>query len=160
MPPSAPSSSPLLQEAFSPRAHPFPLAPITCLQSHLSPPSQQLCHAFFGIYILKIRKQGSERLSHLPKTTHLESARNQTQIYLILEHSFGDTSYCTHWELDIFSHAIVKKNFFSYTFHEVCRILAPWPGIQPVAPPVETQSPNHWATREFPSIFFLFFFSC
>ena len=44
-------------------------------------------------------------------------------------------------------------------FHEVCRILAPWPGIQTVFPPVETQSPNHWATREFPSIFFSFLFS-
>lgn len=46
----------LLQEAFSPCPHPSPLAPIMCLQSHLSPPSQQLCHACFGIYILKIRK--------------------------------------------------------------------------------------------------------
>ena len=26
------------------------------------------------------------------------------------------------------------------------------PGIEPVPPAVEAQSPNHWTTREFPSV--------
>ena len=29
-------------------------------------------------------------------------------------------------------------------------ILVPWPGIEPVPPAVEAQSPNHWTAREFP----------
>ena len=36
-----------------------------------------------------------------------------------------------------------------------CRILVPQPGIEPVPPAVEAQSPNHWAAREFPSEPFL-----
>ena len=30
----------------------------------------------------------------------------------------------------------------------VCRILAPWPGIEPVSPAMEGWSPNHWRARE------------
>ena len=30
-------------------------------------------------------------------------------------------------------------------------ILVPQPGIEPVAPAVEAQSPNHWTAREFPT---------
>ena len=29
-----------------------------------------------------------------------------------------------------------------------CRMLIPWPGIEPRLPAVEAQSPNHWITRE------------
>ena len=29
-------------------------------------------------------------------------------------------------------------------------ILAPQPGMEPVLPAVEAQSPNHWTAREFP----------
>ena len=36
-----------------------------------------------------------------------------------------------------------------------CQILVPQPGIEPVSPAVETWSPNHWTTREFP-VFLLF----
>ena len=32
--------------------------------------------------------------------------------------------------------------------HVPCRILVPRPGIEPTSPAVETQSPNHWTTRE------------
>ena len=31
-----------------------------------------------------------------------------------------------------------------------CRILVPWPGIEPVPHAMEAQSPNHWTAREFP----------
>ena len=34
----------------------------------------------------------------------------------------------------------------------VCRILVPWPGIEPTPSAVKTQSPNHWTTRKFPTI--------
>ena len=30
-----------------------------------------------------------------------------------------------------------------------CRILLPRPGIEPIPPAVEVQSPNHWTAREF-----------
>ena len=29
-----------------------------------------------------------------------------------------------------------------------CGVLVPWPGIEPVPPPWEAQSRNHWTTRE------------
>ena len=31
-----------------------------------------------------------------------------------------------------------------------CRILVPPPGMEPVPPAVEAQSPNHWTAREVP----------
>ena len=31
-----------------------------------------------------------------------------------------------------------------------CGILVPGPGIEPVSPAVEAQTPNHWTAREFP----------
>ena len=37
-------------------------------------------------------------------------------------------------------------------------ILDPWPGIKPVPPAVETQSPNHCTAREVPELGFLFLF--
>ena len=35
--------------------------------------------------------------------------------------------------------------------HEACRILLPWPGIEPAPPAVEAQSLNHWKAREVPT---------
>ena len=35
-----------------------------------------------------------------------------------------------------------------------CGILVPPPGIEPVPPRVEAQSPNHWTTREVPDLEF------
>ena len=37
-----------------------------------------------------------------------------------------------------------------------CGILVPWPGIKPLPPAVEGQSPDHWTAREFPSPLFLY----
>ena len=34
--------------------------------------------------------------------------------------------------------------------HVACGILVPWPGIKPMLPAVEAQSPNHWTAKEFP----------
>ena len=40
--------------------------------------------------------------------------------------------------------------------HAACRILVPWPGIEPGRPlTVTAQSPNHWTTGEFPCSTFL-----
>ena len=36
--------------------------------------------------------------------------------------------------------------------HAACKILVPPPGIEPVPPAVEVRSPNHWTTREFPTL--------
>ena len=40
--------------------------------------------------------------------------------------------------------------FCRATWHAGCRILVPWPEIEPVPPAVEAWSPNHWTAREFP----------
>ena len=32
-----------------------------------------------------------------------------------------------------------------------CEILVPQPGIEPLPPAVEAQSPNHWTARELPN---------
>ena len=39
--------------------------------------------------------------------------------------------------------------------HVACRLLVPWPGIEPLPPAFEGQSPNHWTTKEVPYSFFL-----
>ena len=42
---------------------------------------------------------------------------------------------------------------FIYTFWQhslACRVLVPWPGIEPSSWAVSTHSPNHWTTKEFP----------
>ena len=36
--------------------------------------------------------------------------------------------------------------------HKACRILVPWPNIEPMAHAVEVWHPNHWTTREFPTL--------
>ena len=45
------------------------------------------------------------------------------------------------------------KNGFIYFWPccTACRILFPWPGIEPVLPAVEMWSPNHWTVRELPA---------
>ena len=39
--------------------------------------------------------------------------------------------------------------------HAACRVLVPWPGIEPGPPASGAQSLNHWTAREVPSPFFL-----
>ena len=34
-----------------------------------------------------------------------------------------------------------------------CRMLLPWPGIEPVPPALEVQSLKHWTAREVPQVF-------
>ena len=48
--------------------------------------------------------------------------------------------------------------FFFWPHHAARRILAPQAGIEPVSPAVESRSPSHWPSREFPWLFFFFFF--
>ena len=43
----------------------------------------------------------------------------------------------------------LKLDYF-WPHHMTGRILVTWPGIEPVLPAVEVQSPNHWATSESP----------
>ena len=42
--------------------------------------------------------------------------------------------------------------FFFLPHRVACRILVPRPGIEPVSPAMEAQSPNHWTSREFPDL--------
>ena len=39
---------------------------------------------------------------------------------------------------------------FFLPWHTACRILVPWPGVEPSPLAVKVQSPNHWTTRELP----------
>ena len=42
---------------------------------------------------------------------------------------------------------------FTYLFDcATDKILVPQPGMEPVPPAVEARSPNHWTTREFPTL--------
>ena len=49
----------------------------------------------------------------------------------------------TGWDLLIYI-------FFSRSCRTACRILVPWPGIEPWPSVMRAWSPNHWTTREFP----------
>ena len=40
--------------------------------------------------------------------------------------------------------------FYFWPYHVACKILVPWPGIEPMPPAVETWSLNHWTAREVP----------
>ena len=41
--------------------------------------------------------------------------------------------------------------FFFFAYHEACRILVLYPGMEPMTPAVEAHSLNHWTTREIPT---------
>ena len=43
--------------------------------------------------------------------------------------------------------------FFFRPYPVACRILVPWPGIEPRSSTVKVWSSNHWSTREFPNHF-------
>ena len=48
-------------------------------------------------------------------------------------------------------------HFFFYLFvHTACRILLPWPGLEPVPSAVKVQCLKHWTTREFPDSFLFY----
>ena len=45
--------------------------------------------------------------------------------------------------------------FYLFIYDPVAfRILVPWPGIEPVFPAVEAQSPNRWTARAFPGMWY------
>ena len=44
--------------------------------------------------------------------------------------------------------------FIFWPHHAACRILVPWPGIEPTPSAVKVWSPNHWTSREFPVFIF------
>ena len=41
-------------------------------------------------------------------------------------------------------------SFFFSLHRAACRILVPWPGMEPTPPAVEAQSPNYWTARQVP----------
>ena len=49
---------------------------------------------------------------------------------------------------------LLKFNFQNFwACHKACRILVPWPGIEPSLPTLETERLNHWTTREVTLLF-------
>ena len=42
--------------------------------------------------------------------------------------------------------------FLFYYLFAACRILVPWPGIEPMPPTVEVLGPNYWTAGEFPNL--------
>ena len=58
--------------------------------------------------------------------------------------------------LTILCHWIIFKFTLPHTFFLLClaayRILVSWPGIEPRPLVVKAQNPNHWTTREIPSL--------
>jgi len=60
-----------------------------------------------------------------------------------IEKSFAQQIMCKKVSIDL------KLDYF-WPHRMTGRILVTWPGIEPVLPAVEVQSPNHWATSEFP----------
>ena len=52
-------------------------------------------------------------------------------------------------ELDPLLQYLLLSGFF-WPRSTACGILVPRPGMEPMPPAVEAQSPNHWTTREFP----------
>ena len=44
----------------------------------------------------------------------------------------------------------ILLSFHFWPHFTTCRIVVPWPGIEPAPPAVEAQHTNHWMTREFP----------
>ena len=43
---------------------------------------------------------------------------------------------------------------YFWLYPTACRILVPWPGIEPAPPALEARSLNHWTTREVPYFIF------
>ena len=52
------------------------------------------------------------------------------------------------------THNILSVFFFFFKFFVACRILVPWPGMEPLTLALAAQSLNHWTTRKVPMIFF------
>ena len=81
--------------------------------------------------------------------------RNRTRVSCITDGFF------THWVTREQKLVVTPPLFFLRLLCAACRILVPWPGIQPGPPVVEAWSPNHWTAREFsscPSYVWLYLF--
>ena len=72
---------------------------------------------------------------------------------------------CIHvWEVQFQTDSALESfDFFFFFFFFLphctpCRILVPWPGIEPIPPAVKSRSLNHWTGREVPEILCLFLF--
>ena len=45
----------------------------------------------------------------------------------------------------------IHFGFFGRAHHAICGLLVPQPEVQPECPALDSQSPNHWTTKEVPS---------
>ena len=75
--------------------------------------------------------------------------RNSNQLGLYLGSETGSWNMRLFFFLTWYSIQFwLKKNFFFWLYPMACRILVPWPGIEPTPPAVEAWSLNHWIARE------------
>ena len=86
-------------------------------------------------------------------TNHAHSKDSRMSVGLA--NKDGRLNTCIFLSLLKLTNTIVKGFFFFFPFiwegvTETCRILGPWPGIEPMPPAVEAQSLNHWTAREVP----------
>ena len=72
-----------------------------------------------------------------------------------LEFSFPFLPHSTH--LSNFYWSFLSRHLFLFFWPhpEACRILVPWPGIDPMPLTLEVWGPNHWVSRKFPRHLFL-----
>ena len=64
--------------------------------------------------------------------------------------------------MDCIVYGVAKSRTRLSGFHTLytCGNSVPWPGIEPVLPTVEVESPHHWIAREFPAMCFNRPFDC
>ena len=104
-----------------------------------------------SMYILGSLGLGCSSLTHLPY--QLDLVPGSTVLY---KHLFPNPSTVPLWATDLhwreagcsLGSLCIHALFFG---HATCRILVPWPWMEPVPPTAEAQSLNHWTTREVPT---------
>ena len=77
-----------------------------------------------------------------------DNAKSSLQHFLLLDTSLLLIFNLYYLQCSITDHFALHRHS-RWLCCKACGILAPWPGIEPVALVVEAQSPNHWTVREF-----------
>ena len=101
---------------------------------------------------LPVSPKWRQLFTALPKASHLNM---EVSSYV----SLNALNFLCNFK-NVHSFQVTMRSFFLWPCIAACRILVPWPGIEPMPPPalpcpappcpVEAQSPNYWTTGEFP----------
>ena len=82
-------------------------------------------------------------------------ARDQTRVACVGKQSLNLWTSGEDPKSDFLKYFKNLISFFNIWLHcEACRILVPWPRIEPMSPAAEAWSLNHWTTREVPRLDF------